>query len=104
MGAAFRVPVAIADPTEAVEHLKNKKIPVYAAALGNESASIGDVSLCGSAVVIGNEGSGLPQKLLSQCERPIMIPIAPGCESLNAAMAATVFCYEMSRAAGRQAR
>jgi TrmH family RNA methyltransferase len=102
MGAAFRVPVAIADPTEAVEHLKNKKIPVYAAALGNESASIGDVSLCGSAVVIGNEGSGLPQKLLSQCERPIMIPIAPGCESLNAAMAATVFCYEMSRAAGRQ--
>ena len=104
MGAAFRVPVAIADPTEAIEHLKSKNIPVYAAALGNESAAIGDVSLCGCAVVIGNEGAGLSQRLISQCDRPIMIPITPGCESLNAAMAATVFCYEMSRAAKRQAR
>lgn len=100
MGAAFRVPMAVADPFLAVEFLKSQNIRVYAAALDDYSKPINAVSLADSAVVIGNEGAGLPASLIARCDESVVIPISPGCESLNAAMAATVFCYEMRRARG----
>ncbi len=100
MGAAFRVPMAVADPYLAVEFLKSQNIRVCAAALNENSKPIHAVNLANSAVVIGNEGAGLPASLIARCDESVVIPITPGCESLNAAMAATIFCYEMRRATG----
>jgi RNA methyltransferase, TrmH family len=47
-------------------------------------------------LLIGAERDGLPADLLAACERSARIPIAT--ESLNAAMAATVALYEVTRA------
>ena len=52
----------------------------------------GPVTLC-----IGSEREGLPEPIVSACGRIAHIPIAG--ESLNAAMAATVALYEMTRVA-----
>lgn len=49
-------------------------------------------------LLIGAERDGLPADLLAACERSARIPIAT--ESLNAAMAATVALYEVTRADG----
>jgi tRNA(Leu) C34 or U34 (ribose-2'-O)-methylase TrmL len=38
-----------------------------------------------------------PEALLERCERTVKIPMDPGCESLNAAMAATVALWERFR-------
>jgi len=46
-------------------------------------------------LLIGAEREGLPPALVAACERSARIPIAS--ESLNAAMAATVALYEMTR-------
>ncbi|HEV2973731.1 MAG TPA: RNA methyltransferase [Solirubrobacteraceae bacterium] len=46
-------------------------------------------------LLIGAERDGLPPELLDACERRARIPIAA--ESLNAAMAATVALYEVTR-------
>jgi TrmH family RNA methyltransferase len=46
-------------------------------------------------LLVGAEREGLPAVLLAACERVAHIPIA--CDSLNAAMAATVALYEMTR-------
>jgi len=48
-------------------------------------------------LLIGAERDGLPADVIAACERVARIPIAS--ESLNAAMAATVALYEMTRAA-----
>jgi TrmH family RNA methyltransferase len=48
-------------------------------------------------LLIGAEREGLPRELVAACERVAYIPIAS--ESLNAAMAATVALYELSRGA-----
>lgn len=88
----------------AIDALRARGVPVYAAALGEGSVPVDAVPLAGAAVVIGNEGSGLPQSVISRCTMPVILPIAPGCESLNAAMAATVFAWELSRAARRASR
>lgn len=54
-------------------------------------------SFPGAAVAIGSEGRGLSAEILSKCEKTIKIPMSPRCESLNAAVAASVVLWEMYR-------
>jgi TrmH family RNA methyltransferase len=54
------------------------------------------------AFLVGNEGAGLPDEMVSNADFTVTIPQAPartpvGVESLNAAMAATVLLYEAMR-------
>jgi RNA methyltransferase, TrmH family len=46
-------------------------------------------------LLVGGEREGLPEEVIGACERVARIPIAS--ESLNAAMAATVALYELTR-------
>jgi RNA methyltransferase, TrmH family len=50
-------------------------------------------------LLVGAEREGLPEELVKACERVARIPIAS--ESLNAAMAATVALYELTRPSTR---
>jgi RNA methyltransferase, TrmH family len=50
-------------------------------------------------LLIGAEREGLPDTVTAACDRVVRIPIAS--DSLNAAMAATVALYEMTRQGGR---
>jgi TrmH family RNA methyltransferase len=59
-----------------------------------DGASRGSVTL-----LIGAEREGLPDTVTAACDRVARIPIAS--DSLNAAMAATVALYEMTRQGGR---
>jgi TrmH family RNA methyltransferase len=49
----------------------------------------------GVTLLIGAEREGLPDTVIAACDRAARIPIAS--DSLNAAMAATVALYEMTR-------
>jgi len=50
-----------------------------------------------SAILIGNEGAGLPPEVERSCDLLLRIPLASGVDSLNAAVAASVLLYESSR-------
>jgi len=50
-----------------------------------------------AAVLVGNEGSGLPGDLERSADACIRVPIAAGVESLNVAIAAALIFYEASR-------
>jgi TrmH family RNA methyltransferase len=63
-----------------------------AAAAGDDSADAPPAAL---TLLIGSERYGLPEEVLAACDRSARIPIAS--ESLNAAMAATVALYEVTR-------
>src|SRR6202795_1452893 len=57
-----------------------------------------EVDWCGgSALLVGNEGSGLPVEVERSADARIRIPMASGVESLNAAAAAAVLFYEAAR-------
>lgn len=89
MGAVFSVPVAkVAGPAD---------LPRPAIAL---VAREGD-PLRGppdrATLVVGAERTGLPAEVVAGCERVAHLPIADASESLNAAMAATVALYEVTR-------
>jgi RNA methyltransferase, TrmH family len=49
------------------------------------------------ALLVGNEGAGLPREVEQSADARIRIPMASGIESLNAAAAATVLFYEAAR-------
>jgi RNA methyltransferase, TrmH family len=49
------------------------------------------------ALLVGNEGAGLPEEVERSTDARIRIPMASGIESLNAAAAAAVLFYEAAR-------
>ncbi|HEY2819569.1 MAG TPA: RNA methyltransferase [Candidatus Acidoferrum sp.] len=57
-----------------------------------------DVDWCKPvALLVGNEGAGLPVEVEKSADARIRIPMASGIESLNAAAAAAVLFYEAAR-------
>jgi tRNA G18 (ribose-2'-O)-methylase SpoU len=49
------------------------------------------------ALLVGNEGAGLPEEIERSADARIRIPMSSGIESLNAAAAAAVLFYEAAR-------
>lgn len=49
------------------------------------------------ALLVGNEGAGLPEEVERHADARIRIPLSSGIESLNAAAAAAVLFYEAAR-------
>ena len=55
-----------------------------------------------TALMIGNEGSGLTEEEVHLCDELVRIPHNPAVESLNSAIAAAVILYEASKQRGRK--
>ena len=98
MGAVFRLPVYEGALRDAAGLLASASVPLYAAALGKDTADIRDVPLgAPAAVIIGSEGRGVSEEALLLCQKTVRIPMRARCESLNAAAAAAVVLWEMAR-------
>ena len=96
MGSAFRLPTCPMDIAAAVKAAKEKGFAVYAAMLDDTAQRLGSFSFPEkTAVVIGNEGHGVSDKAAELCQK-VYIPIQ-GAESLNAAIAAAIICWELSK-------
>jgi TrmH family RNA methyltransferase len=114
-GSALRLPIVIGiSPAILLTQLRIFRVKVYAAVAAEDSKIQGmeasshllrpwDVDWQGpAAILIGNEGSGLPADLVRAANARVYIPQAAatapvGIESLNAAMAASVLLYEAQR-------
>ena len=94
MGAVLRTPPIQADTDSLLAACKEKGIPLCVTALTPEAADIRDCELHRCATVIGSEGQGVRKAFLDAAERTAMIPMSPRCESLNAAVAATVVLWQ----------
>ena len=72
-------------------------LPLYGAALQDDTADVRALPLHRCAIAIGSEGRGLTAQVLALCDRTVRIPMEAHCESLNAAMAAAVLLWEAYR-------
>lgn len=102
MGALFMLrtdTVAEGQTEEYIKAMRGCGRRVFAAALSDTAVNVLDVNVSGSDVfVIGNEGHGLSFDTINACDGSVIIPMREGCESLNAAMAAGILIWEISRA------
>jgi TrmH family RNA methyltransferase len=96
-GSMFRVPLIAATVEECFLHLREAGVKVLTTALRG-AAMANEVDLAESvALLIGNEGNGVPADIAAHAGGAITIPCPGPVESLNAAVAAGVLLYEASR-------
>ena len=100
-GSILRMRVLILEDAQSViEFLSGSGKKVFAADAGEGSKDCTDADISGnSAVIIGNEGSGVSDELLAASEC-IRIPMEGQTESLNAAIAGSIIMYESNRQKG----
>jgi TrmH family RNA methyltransferase len=93
MGAIFNVNIEYIDLKDAFEATD---LPIYGSLLKGENIYKKEISKKG-ILVMGNEGNGISDELLSFITDPIAIPQFGNGESLNVAMATAVLLSEFSR-------
>lgn len=102
-GSVFRLPMLEATADDALLRLRQVGVQVLATAV-REAIAAHETNLTRSvALLIGNEGNGLPAELAAHADAAITIPCPGPVESLNAAVAASVLLYEASRQRGGRA-
>ncbi len=97
MGAVFRRPVVQATWEEVQAACKEAGIPIAVTALSSRAKDLRSADVGAMAVVIGSEGQGVRKEILDAADAELIIPMNPHCESLNAAVAATIVMWQMHK-------
>lgn len=97
MGAVFRLPTYTMDVPALRRCLTAAGLPLYGAALREDTVDVRERDLRRCALAVGSEGRGLSEEVLALCDETVRIPMAARCESLNAAAAAAVLLWEAYR-------
>lgn len=98
MGSIFRVPfLYVDDLADTIGTLKANHIRVYAAHLKGTEYFHDTAFNEPCAFMIGNEGNGLQKETADLADKYVRIPMEGKVESLNAAIAASLFMYEAYR-------
>jgi len=95
MGAVFRRSVIQASWEQVSAACREAGIPVAVTALSPRAVDIRGVDVKTMAVVIGSEGRGVRKEILDSADAELIIPMNPHCESLNAAVAATIVMWQI---------
>jgi len=99
MGAVFRQNIKISkNMREDIANLKKNGYNIFAAHLDKNSRSIDEVEFNNkTAVIFGNEGSGLDDDIVEICDEKMIIPINSDSESLNVSVVAGIVLWEMRK-------
>ncbi|HEY9666345.1 MAG TPA: RNA methyltransferase, partial [Coleofasciculaceae cyanobacterium] len=97
-GQWFRMPVTVtANLQDVVRQCQERGIQVVAT-IPDATLSYWDIDLASpTLILLGNEAAGLNPTLASLADRQVQIPLKPGVESLNVAIAAALILYEAQR-------
>lgn len=110
MGTVFQIPwTRIGDragrekdrlwPGQGIQKLREEGFTVVAMALRHDTVPIDDPQLIRKeklAIIMGNEGYGLPEETIRLCDYTVRIPMKPGVDSLNVAAASAVAFWALA--------
>lgn len=97
MGAVFRTDVVVSDWETVKAACAEAGMPIGVTALSERAKDLRQSDLKNMAVVIGSEGQGVRKEILEAADAELIIPMNPHCESLNAAVAATIVMWQMKQ-------
>jgi len=96
-GSVFRLPVIQAGVDECFSRLRDVGVRVLTTAARGATAAEAVDFTAPVALLIGNEGSGVPPEIAARADAAVTIPCPGPVESLNASVAAGILLYEASR-------
>ncbi len=105
MGTVFQMPWTVAskqDGTGAdlIRQLQSYGFQTAAMALTDDCTSVDDKRLQEAerlVIVLGTEGTGIPDEVIDACDYRVMIPMYHGVDSLNVAAASAVCFWEIAK-------
>lgn len=94
-GMLFNINILRQDLTNVINELKNNNYTIYGTKVDNgyDVKEVNNINKF--ALIIGNEGTGISDNILKQCDKYLYIKMNNNCESLNAGVAASILMYEM---------
>ena len=98
MGTVFQIEWTFSK-SDSLDEIKALGFKTVAMALKDNSLSIDDPILAEEkklAVIMGTEGDGLSDNIISDCDYTVKIPMYHGVDSLNVAAASVVAFYQLS--------
>jgi TrmH family RNA methyltransferase len=96
-GSVFRVPLLASEAEDCFERLRKAGVTVWTTAT-HDALEVERADLARpAALIIGNEGNGVPPEVAARAGSSLTIPCPGPVESLNAAVAASVLLYEAAR-------
>ncbi len=95
-GMMFYVPIMIGDTEKIIHQLKEQDYKIIGTKVTNGCDVRTAAIYSHFALVIGNEGQGISEKIESLCDQFLYIKMNGNCESLNASVAASILLYEIS--------
>jgi TrmH family RNA methyltransferase len=96
-GSVFRQPLIRVKIAETTTMLKQRGVRLLASS-SHKGKRLYEADLTGPlALLIGNEGAGLPSEILAEADELVTIPHSPRVESLNAGIAASILLCEVAR-------
>lgn len=98
MGSLFRVKILTVDEDTAFKEFTAHGVKTYAAVPYIDACDIKSIDFSEkTAVFIGNEGNGLDDDTINRCSEKITIKMKGRAESLNAAVAASLIMWEITK-------
>lgn len=94
-GMIFNVNIIRRNLEEIIPVLKNLGYKIVGTDV-SKGLDIKSIKKDNIAIVIGNEGQGISEKVRDFCDEFVYIKIALNCESLNAGVAASILMYEVN--------
>ena len=98
-GMVFHLHVLEADLIKLIPEKKQKQIPIYGTRVegGEDVRNLETTAKSQYALVVGNEGNGVSEEVLSLCDHYLYIQMDKAVESLNVAVATSILLYELDR-------
>ena len=97
-GSQFHLQLISTDLNQLVDQLQAQGAPVYGSELNPQAARYLDIDAPASfGLIMGNEGNGMSQELLTRTDQNLYIPIKGQAESLNVAVAAGILMFGLYR-------
>jgi tRNA G18 (ribose-2'-O)-methylase SpoU len=98
MGTIFSLPIRqSSDLLRDLDELKIAGVERFATVLSANAEPLSSIAHVGrAAIALGNEADGLDEVTIAHCDRRVTIPMKRGTDSLNVAVAAAVFLYQIT--------
>ena len=95
-GMMFHINIIVREPVNFINELKNEGYKIVGTKVTNGVDIRDSKTYSHFALIIGNEGKGMSEELSELCDEYLYIKMNDQCESLNAAVAASILMYEIS--------
>lgn len=95
-GSHFHLEVLEGSLAEFITNFKEKNVTILGTALNEKAESYKDLHLEGPfGLIVGNEGAGISDEILTTVDHNIYIPMKGQAESLNVAIAASIMMFHL---------